>query len=139
MPRPRFSRRGRCPRSRASGFGSSRTTPPALRSCARAATTDDPPAGRRASRAAPGTSRSLKRRAKLVQERVRLELPPERRDRAVARVHLRLGSEPLEQVLHRLEERLPVASRQVDAPHRLLEEEIAREEPAVDEVRDVTA
>ena len=72
-----------------------------------------------------------------MQERIGLQLAAQCRDRPVARIHLRLGPEPLEQALDRFEESLPVAAGQVDPTHRLLEEQVAREEPAVGVVGDV--
>src|SRR5215213_5165940 len=75
--------------------------------------------------------------AQLGQERVRLELAPERRRAAVTGVHDRVGPEPLEQPLDRVEQRLPVAAGKVDASDRTGEEEVAGEEVAAGAVGDV--
>ena len=66
-----------------------------------------------------------------------LELAPERRRRAVAGVDAGLGTEALEQARDRVEQRLPVAAREVDAAHRVGEEQIAGEDRPVGRVGDV--
>src|SRR3954464_13210317 len=136
MRHRRCVRTARCPRTPASGLAASRSAPPAPPSCARSATSARRPAGRRASRAAPETCRSPWC-AELVQEGIRLELAAERGLPAVARVDDGVGPEALDERGDRVQQGLPIAARQVDTADRVLEEEIAGEEPAVDEVGDV--
>ena len=64
-------------------------------------------------------------------------LGAERRRRPVPRIHRRLGREALGEHPRRLDERVPVAAREVDAPDRVGEDEVAGEEAAVREERDV--
>src|SRR5665213_2127308 len=69
--------------------------------------------------------------AQLVQERVGLQLAPERRRLPVARIDDRVGREPVDERANRREQRLPVAALQVNATDRAGKEQIAREQLAL--------
>src|SRR5206468_5926445 len=83
--------------------------------------------GRRACRAAPGRAS----RAQLREEGVALQLDAERRLGPVAGVDRGLRWKAIGERPHRVEERVPVRPRQVDATDRPGKEEIAAEEAAV--------
>src|SRR5690242_11740476 len=67
----------------------------------------------------------------LRQKRVARELLAERCRRSVSRIDNGLRREAIDQRADRLDERVPVAVRQVDAADRALEEHVAGEERAV--------
>ena len=71
------------------------------------------------------------RGAQLREERIALELDAERRLRPVPGIDDGLGRIAVGERPHRVEERVPVAARQVDAADRAGEEQVAAEERAV--------
>ena len=65
------------------------------------------------------------------------ELVAEGRDRPVARIDDRLGGKRVDEAADRREQRLPVGAREIGAPDRAGEEDVAGEEAAVRVVRDM--